>query len=753
LAELPDDPAWQARRRSLEARIALMRGHDPEAIATLEETIPAHRDGGRWSDEALDVSMLVFMLGQAGRFAEAELVLHEAQVALGAWGEARAHAAYQRALLVKGRGDFAGAIDGFRHAILEAERLSLGEISAGSRAQLAKCLRELGRHLAADAELTFLLREAPPAGCIRADLLNELAWSALLQLEMGQIAEVPDDVVRRLDEASALYDGACPRVFQLQTVRLHRALVAIHRGELQLAEQLVVEVVASGVRELAVVTWLHDIRGRLALARGDAEAALAAFDDQAKVSAHALEHDTWWRALHGRAAALLALGRRNEARVALERAEALLDEAAPSLPIGFGRATFVGARHQTAVELVDLLVEDGAIDEAMEVARRARRRGIASAQRLGRIERLSPESRRAFEERLADYDRARRTLTHEIDRRWTLASEELPHHDQALEELRAVCRRAVAAAYEELAEPSTVQGSTLSADEARLLLFPRRDGGAWALFSLDGHTSAHAIGIEAEASSEVLAQSILGPLREQLGAASSLEVLAYGPWQTVDVHALLLDGRPLLAQLPVRYGLDLEVAGQRATAGRFALIVADSTGDLPNARREGERVAEALRNWSPELLVGPAASEERLRESLAEVQLLHFAGHGRLQEERLASELALPSGDALNVGDILALRAAPRLVVLSGCNTGGVLEAAPVVDLSLAAAFLLVGSDAVIGTTRPLHDHTGALLMSRFYANPAQLLDEVEEAFRRAQLSMAREHPDSDWSSFRFMTL
>ena len=160
---------------------------------------------------------------------------------------------------------------------------------------------------------------------------------------------------------------------------------------------------------------------------------------------------------------------------------------------------------------------------------------------------------------------------------------------------------------------------------------------------------------------------------------------------------------------------------------------------------------QAQRGAAPELLEGSAAVASVLRRRLGEVDLFHYAGHAVFGGDGgWESVLPLAESSELTLGDILALTRVPQWVVLSGCETARSGDAAPAESLGLAQAFLTAGSAGVLAAVRPVADQTAARLIATFYGawtgtTPASA------ALRAAQLSLRREAPTADWSSFRII--
>jgi tetratricopeptide (TPR) repeat protein len=752
LDELPREDAWQARGDGLRARIALMKGQRDRAIEGLRATVARHRRARRYSDEAEDTFALTYLLIEAGRLAEGGLTLAAGREALDSWADARAKRFYHRARLSEAGGDLGAALRGFHEAHSMARRFGMNGLRDDTRLVLAKRMQRLGRPRAAAEHLTGLLEDAAEA-CRRGAVLNELAWSALLRAEQRPAEPLAPGVAAWLDEALSIFSGACPHAVDHRNALLNRALTALHGDDAKRAAALLDQVASPMPDEAAV--WAADLRGRLALARRQPDEAKRFFEASLTRARRGDDREGVWRARVGLARSLEAQGAAKEATRVWREAEDDLDAAGLAVPLGQGRASYLGGRQASASGLVAQLIAQDDVEAAMRAARRARARAIVSMQRLGRIEGLDAVARAALDEAMERYRKVRLELGDALARRWEVAAEALAAHDLRIDALRKRSDAAVAAAFSTLDEPRWDEQRKRLPGEMVLNFFPQPDGRShWCFVADDDATTVVELAAPNGSSPEALRDALLGPLGDRLAAARSLRVLAHGAWQAIDVHALPWNGRPLLATLPVHYGLDLSGGAQSLVEPapvqvRTALIVADTRNDLPHARREGAAVGKALSPaWNVRALVGEDATRDAITQALPGAGLLHYAGHGALREDRLASELQLAAEDALTVGDILALKAVPPWVVLSGCATARTRDDAPIADLSLAAAFLAAGAHFVIGTTRPVRDTTGAELAPLLYAQSTDWVP--DESLRRAQLALYAQSDDG--AAYRFIT-
>jgi len=207
-------------------------------------------------------------------------------------------------------------------------------------------------------------------------------------------------------------------------------------------------------------------------------------------------------------------------------------------------------------------------------------------------------------------------------------------------------------------------------------------------------------------------------------------------------------------------------------AGKNFLLIADPTGDLPQAGEEIEALMDlldGLPEWGNyEVLArrGATKSEVLSRLSAGHCDLIHYSGHVVLDESRSqAIGLRLANGEVLTAEEVRrAVRGQP-LIFLNGCSSvtgkkegpGGPDEAGdfegllPYVGLpvrGLASAFLLGGVMGFIGTLWPVYDEAARCFAAHFYRS-ALRGEPVGGALRQAREITRREYPaDPIWASF-----
>ena len=213
----------------------------------------------------------------------------------------------------------------------------------------------------------------------------------------------------------------------------------------------------------------------------------------------------------------------------------------------------------------------------------------------------------------------------------------------------------------------------------------------------------------------------IGPLLRTLdgwriGRAPRIVLIPMGDLAAVPWHAALdRDGTRAVEVATFSYAASARLLcrnAERPPVPERVLIVADPTGDLPNARAEALMIQAAFYP-DAEVLDAATATPDAVRDRLLAggASVLHLACHGAVRAGVDGSHLRL-SGGRLTARDILLTRKSTEvgLVALAACTTavpsGGYDEA-----FSLATAFLTTGARTVFGSLWPVPDRETSLLM------------------------------------------
>lgn len=170
---------------------------------------------------------------------------------------------------------------------------------------------------------------------------------------------------------------------------------------------------------------------------------------------------------------------------------------------------------------------------------------------------------------------------------------------------------------------------------------------------------------------------------------------------------------------------------------------------LPGAEQEAAAISQLL---GTQALIGADATEAEIVSQLPTAQIIHLATHGLLDDVYgFQSALALAPGSGedglLKTREIINLNLQADLVVLSACDTGrGRLTGDGVIGL--ARSFIGAGVPSIIVSLWAIPDAPTAELMTEFY----QQLDQGQnkaQALRQAMLKTLETHPDPrNWAGF-----
>jgi CHAT domain-containing protein len=182
---------------------------------------------------------------------------------------------------------------------------------------------------------------------------------------------------------------------------------------------------------------------------------------------------------------------------------------------------------------------------------------------------------------------------------------------------------------------------------------------------------------------------------------------------------------------------------------------------LPATRDEVRGIARLFPG--AEVYLGAEATEERAKQASPHADLLHFAGHGLIDERfPLDSSLALTIPAQLQEGrdngllqawEIFEnLRLDANLVTLSACDTALGREMGGEGLLGLTRAFQFAGARTVLASLWSVSDVSTATLMKRFYTYLRQGQTK-DEALRAAQIDLIRSQKEEfshpyHWAGF-----
>lgn len=252
---------------------------------------------------------------------------------------------------------------------------------------------------------------------------------------------------------------------------------------------------------------------------------------------------------------------------------------------------------------------------------------------------------------------------------------------------------------------------------------------------------------------DAIGTTLFGPLREAIDDAERLIIVPHGPLHALPFSAVRLDDASLIERCEVVHAPSASLVAFQAEQPRHAppaqsLVLGVPDAFAPEVEVEAKVIASTVPNAT--LLVGEAATTDRLIEEAPHARLLHLACHGRFDPASpLSSGLRL-ADRWLTVRDIYQLKLRAELVTLSACETGLSAISSGDEQTGLLRGLLAAGARSVIVSLWRVSDEVTVDFMRLFY-NSCYDEDLTNRAFptqqqsrlaplRRAQLETMRTH-------------
>lgn len=250
----------------------------------------------------------------------------------------------------------------------------------------------------------------------------------------------------------------------------------------------------------------------------------------------------------------------------------------------------------------------------------------------------------------------------------------------------------------------------------------------------------------------------LSPVISSIPAGRVICFVPAGPLVQFPFAALPYEGRDLIERNPLATLPSLSASAYwRATEtlrGIRAVVLGDSTGDLPEARKEADYVA---RLFGVEPHLQHRVVRFNVVDSISSCSLLHVACHAQFVASAPSlSGFSLADGSTLSARELRELNLRARLVVLSGCESGRVEVLAGDEAIGLSASILYAGAQAVIASLWRVHDEQTRHLMSTFYSELVHNRADLARALQSAQChvlsrSGTRSRHPYYWAAFQLL--
>jgi hypothetical protein len=733
-------------------RVALRSGDLALGSGQLREAASLHESAGQSSAAASDRFALAFFLTEALHLEEADRVLRDAERVVAPATDDAASLAFYRGQLARSLGDFETALDLLEESERSAERagdLVQAEVSLWERLRIlyllgdSATLEQLHRRLASQPfaaldgcdALTLQVSHAYARNTLARDLADDAARRGQARTTTAMLAPAAGQGTTR-----------CPDRRVVHNVLIELAHAQLLAGTLDEAEATLARA-RGALDEPALHELLLEyqaLRGRIALERGDDALAVATFTEMEAASKGERWLEPRARALAHRGLAEARSGRSTAALATYARMEDALDALTARAPLGADRAA-VSASLEAYSEAHARLLRERDPAAALALALRSRARRSRMLQARARLAGLPEAQRGTWSRAVASLLRARREAEALEASAWQLPAQERRALEQERERLEHDALRAIDGALGSLVGAAPAPDLAL-ADDEMLVVFLAGSEDAVALIRQGSLTTARTLPA-ASHDAEATARAWIGALSDALDGVKRLVLVPAAAQLEVDWHALPVRGGPLSAQLDVVYSQGRPAGSRyRVPAHAPLLVMADPTGDLPEARAEAAWITrEGSHTWPVTSLVAGAATPERARRDLPRHELFHFAGHTRFDAGApWRVSLVLADDARFGLVDALGLSRAPGLVVLSSCES-----ARASAGSAVGAAFLAAGARVVIAPARGVADALSRRFAEAFYRALADGRDPVRAAhLAQAQLRSAGE---PDWAAFRVL--
>ncbi|MET0621000.1 MAG: CHAT domain-containing protein [Thermoanaerobaculia bacterium] len=496
---------------------------------------------------------------------------------------------------------------------------------------------------------------------------------------------------------------------------------------------------SAGILEVGQPAFLAPtlaLAGQVHAARGDASHARESGDRAVALARAVGNEQVLWSVAHQRGAIARTLGSAEEALDSWEEALEVIERLRPRVVASDeARAGFLEGKQAVYADTIDLLMELGRVEEALELAERARARAFLDL--LGQRERSSSASATVAPSTLLQI------------------REEARRRETTLVEYFSGERRLFVWAVE---PGGAIRGASVPISRRELSGLARRARGGRE---------------EARAALRRLHRVLIDPVSASLPADPGrlVTIIPHGPLFLVSFAALVRgDGSYLIDDHTLSYSPAIGVLrfteARRARGGGRTgdglLLVGNpampparaGSGPLP-ALPGAEAEARAIGSLYPAgrvtALTGAQAREQAVRALAGGESIIHLATHAVLfDDEPMSSFLALapspgrvaarpdPEEDGrLTVREVFELDLSASLVTLSACNTGlGLVNGDGV--LGLSRAFLYAGAPSVLVSLWRVADSVTQFQMERFYRALIATGGDKAAAIRQAELETIR---------------
>jgi len=655
--------------------------------------------------------------------------------------------------------DMRSAIEYFAKAVEVAQWLGEPKLIDKKRSRLYRAQAIVGQDVVLSMKDDEERARSDNDRCEGSRRLNNMAWSRLMDWETSPFSKNRKDPLPLLREviARSREHGVCPDRGRVQVVaaslarRLsirpldedprEAAMTGNWRKELAEAFRLASSGLLDASKQLDIKQDLLFAQARLAVVDGDLKTAGQLFEQLILLTSKSGSVESQWEAVCGAARAQLLVAqtkslprsaRLDQKRAFLRACTEVLEQSPEHFRLT-DHARAVDARRNVVNRALSVLLRQdnqAPLPTIVETLRRVHRlsvaphrspRGSAMSEQLGQQLKTYLQDRLEFE-----VERAKR---------WPNESA-----DPADAVSRTNAREQILTAYESLASGIHAQPEHANAcqtlpalpEDELVVLCHAKEENVQCYTLLGAQTKS--VSVPREAEEKDLAAKIFGPWRTALPPLGTepprnhpvrrVRVLGTGGLVHGDIAHWPLDGAPLIARLPVYESLDIMPVPQQEP-GRSALFAVHPKGDLGAADETIEMVAKNMAGQPVQFFSGfvhnPPLVQLNKSPLFGPLMTAHqqaglFAVIGHFEPALCSTDpapfgapdspwlraLCLPGGNSIWPTDILLAERVPHIVLLLGCSSGRQDTSLSTSTVTLASAYVLRGSRAVLSATQDL---------------------------------------------------
>jgi CHAT domain-containing protein len=251
-----------------------------------------------------------------------------------------------------------------------------------------------------------------------------------------------------------------------------------------------------------------------------------------------------------------------------------------------------------------------------------------------------------------------------------------------------------------------------------------------------------------------LSNLLIGKISDLLKGHDLICFVPYGQLHRLPLHALKLDGEPLIKHYSVVYYPSaslLKFVTIRGSGKLDSCIAFGFVGDNePSLKLIVEETANTVAKiFNGKSFTGVTATKESVFKESAIKDIIHFSCHGFFDEKTpMNSGIELYDNNVLTAKEIFGIKLDAELLTLAACETAIGQRSLGDELIGLTRSFLYAGTASVVASLWPVDPVVTKELMQRFYQNLKEGIDK-SIALQKAQKEIMQKYPHTAlWAPF-----